>query len=73
MSLTGALKEGDFIKCERIGKSMKSSGALYGFKSISTLGDSIEKAAQNKDKPTIQKWIAYLDSYLKNMDIKLTK
>ena len=69
-ALRVAIKISDFKKIERIGHRMKSSGGLYGFNSITTLGESIETAAQCGDFESIKKWTDYLDNYLQNMEVK---
>lgn len=63
------LVDKDFEQIERLGHSMKGSGAGYGFDSISEIGASIEIAGKNKDIEVIKKGIEDLKDYLDRLEI----
>jgi HPt (histidine-containing phosphotransfer) domain-containing protein len=63
------LKEGNFEQIERLGHSMKGSGAGYGFDGISEIGKSIEIAGKGKDVEGIKKGIEDLKDYLDRIEI----
>jgi HPt (histidine-containing phosphotransfer) domain-containing protein len=59
----------NFEQIERLGHSMKGSGAGYGFDGISEIGKSIEMAAKEKDIEKIKKGIQDLKAYLGRVEI----
>lgn len=63
------LKEENFEQIERLGHSMKGSGAGYGFDGISEIGKSIEIAGKGKDVEGIKKGIEDLKDYLGRIEI----
>jgi HPt (histidine-containing phosphotransfer) domain-containing protein len=63
------LEEGDFEQIERLGHSMKGSGAGYGFNGISEIGKAIEIAGKKKDVEGIKGGIANLKDYLDRVEI----
>jgi HPt (histidine-containing phosphotransfer) domain-containing protein len=63
------LEEGNFEQIERLGHSMKGSGAGYGFKGVSGIGKSIEIAGKRKDVEGIKKGIEDLKDYLDRVEI----
>lgn len=63
------LKDGNFEHIERLGHSMKGSGAGYGFDGISEIGKVIEIAGKGKDVEGIKKGIEALKDYLARIEI----
>lgn len=59
----------NFEHIERLGHSMKGSGAGYGFDGISEIGKFIEMAAKEKDIEKIKKGIEDLRDYLDRVEI----
>jgi HPt (histidine-containing phosphotransfer) domain-containing protein len=58
------LKTGNFEEIERLGHSMKGSGAGYGFGGISEIGKAIEIAGKEKDIEAIKEEMQKLRNYL---------
>jgi len=58
------LNSGNYEEIERLGHSMKGSGAGYGFDGISEIGRSIEIAGKEKDIEAIKEAIQKLRNYL---------
>jgi HPt (histidine-containing phosphotransfer) domain-containing protein len=58
------LNSGNYEEIERLGHSMKGSGAGYGFDGISEIGGSIEIAGKEKDIEAIKEAIQKLRNYL---------
>lgn len=67
--MESCLEAGNFEQIERLGHSMKGSGAGYGFEGISEIGKSIEIAGREKDMENIKKGIEYLKDYLDRVEI----
>jgi HPt (histidine-containing phosphotransfer) domain-containing protein len=59
----------NFEEIERLGHSMKGSGAGYGFDGISEIGKFIEMVAKEKDIEKIKKGIEELRDYLSRVEI----
>lgn len=59
----------DYPELERLGHTLKGSGAGYGFSRISELGRSIELAAKAKDMGQIRELTAQLEDYLQKVVI----
>lgn len=68
-NMESCLEEGNFEEIERLGHSMKGSGAGYGFDGISEIGKSIEMAGKGKDIEGIKKGIEDLKDYLDRVEI----
>jgi HPt (histidine-containing phosphotransfer) domain-containing protein len=68
-TMKSCLEEGNFEQIERLGHSMKGSGAGYGFDGISEIGKSIETAGKEKNTEKIKKSIKDLRSYLDRVEI----
>ncbi len=68
-NLESYLEQGDYEQIERLGHSMKGSGAGYGFDGISEIGKSIEIAGKEKDIEGIKEGIVNLKDYLDRVEI----
>ncbi len=67
--MESCLEVGNFEQIERLGHSMKGSGAGYGFEDITEIGRLIEIAGKEKDIEGIKKGIEDLRDYLDRVDI----
>jgi PAS domain S-box-containing protein len=63
-ALLEALARSDFGAVERLGHSMKGSGASFGFQTISDLGAELEKAAWAADATAARRHVDALSDYL---------
>jgi len=68
-TMKSCLKESNFEQIERLGHSMKGSGAGYGFDGISEIGEFIEIAGKEKDIEKIKEGIEDLIKYLNRVEI----
>lgn len=68
-TMESCLEIQDFEQIERLGHSMKGSGAGYGFDGISEIGKSIEIAGKEKNVAAIKKGIEDLRSYLSRVEV----
>jgi HPt (histidine-containing phosphotransfer) domain-containing protein len=68
-NMEACLEEQNFEKIERLGHSMKGSGAGYGFEGITEIGKSIEIAGKKKNVGGIKKGIEDLRDYLDRVEI----
>jgi HPt (histidine-containing phosphotransfer) domain-containing protein len=64
------LEAKNFEEIERLGHSMKGSGAGYGFDGVSEIGKAIEVAGKEKNIEGIKKGIEDLRSYLRRVEIE---
>jgi HPt (histidine-containing phosphotransfer) domain-containing protein len=64
-----SLKKKDFEIIERIGHSMKGSGAMYGFNHLSEVGELIEESAKNKNPVDIKNNLEELKNYIGRIEI----
>ena len=64
------LEAKNFEEIERLGHSMKGSGAGYGFDGVSETGKAIEVAGKEKNIEGIKKGIEDLRSYLRRVEIE---
>jgi HPt (histidine-containing phosphotransfer) domain-containing protein len=67
--MESSLTAENFEQIERLGHSMKGSGAGYGFDGISEIGKSIEMAAKEKNIEKIKKGIEDLRDYLGRVEL----
>ena len=67
--MESCLEVQDFEQIERLGHSMKGSGAGYGFVGITEIGRLIEIAGKEKDVEGIKKGIEDLRDYLDKVEI----
>jgi len=63
------LEAKNFEEIERLGHSMKGSGAGYGFDGISEIGKSIEVAGKEQNIENIKKGVEDLKNYLRRVEI----
>ncbi len=63
------LEAKNFEEIERLGHSMKGSGAGYGFDGISEIGKSIEVAGKEQNIENIKKGVEDLKNYLRRVKI----
>jgi len=63
------LEAKNFEEIERLGHSMKGSGAGYGFDGISEIGKSIEVAGKEQNIENIKKGLEDLKNYLSRVEI----
>jgi len=68
-TMESCLKDGNFEQIERLGHSMKGSGAGYGFKGISEIGRFIEIAGKEKNVKKIKEGIEDLRDFLNRVEI----
>lgn len=68
--LQQAADASDFETLRSIGHSLKGVGGGYGFEKMSELGASIETAAKGEQLEEIKSFIAALENYLQNVEVK---
>ncbi|MBN1688029.1 MAG: Hpt domain-containing protein [Candidatus Omnitrophica bacterium] len=64
-----ALIQNDFETVEILGHGMKGCGKGYGFDEVSGIGESLELAAEKKDKREVEECIQRLIGYLEHVEI----
>ncbi|MEO0293076.1 MAG: Hpt domain-containing protein [candidate division WOR-3 bacterium] len=67
-TIESSLEKEDFKTIERIGHSIKGSGATYGFEKLSEVGGVIEESARNKDIVKIKNSLEEMKNYLDNVE-----
>ena len=67
--MKSCLEAENFEQIERLGHSMKGSGAGYGFDGVSEIGKFIEIAGKEKDVDGIKKGIEDLKDYLDRVEL----
>lgn len=67
--LRRALEEDKLDSVRVIGKSMKGTGAIYGFGQIAELGKSLEQSALGEATDTIQHLILELEDFLERVEL----
>lgn len=67
--LTRALADADFETIRITGHNLYGSGAAYGLDDISSIGASIENAADSKDVPSIERSIDELKAFLRALKV----
>ena len=68
-TISEALGKKEYDAIRLIGHSMKGSGAGYGFDDLSKIGAALEEAAEKKEALSIQKELAKVETYLKNIQV----
>ena len=58
------LQAGDFEAVWNLGHDIKGTGAVYGFKGMATIGQSIEQAAQKRESKLLAILAEELSNYL---------
>ncbi|NIQ01622.1 MAG: Hpt domain-containing protein [Nitrospinaceae bacterium] len=69
LSIGEALKQEDFSTVQRLGHTMKGSGAGYGFDFISAVGLQIEDAAREGSEEKIQNFAGDLRDFLDRVEV----
>ena len=67
--LKRALDEQKFDSVRVLGKSMKGTGAIYGFEQIAELGKSLEQAAVDESTDTIETLTLDLEDFLERVEL----
>jgi HPt (histidine-containing phosphotransfer) domain-containing protein len=67
--LQSALANSDFETIRVTGHNLYGSGSAYGLDHISFIGASIEKAADDKDGPQIERLIDELSGFLQKLRV----
>jgi HPt (histidine-containing phosphotransfer) domain-containing protein len=67
--LLNALADSDFETIRDTGHNLYGSGSAYGLDHISFIGASIEKAADDKDGPRIERLIDDLTEFLQKLRV----
>ncbi|MBN2123512.1 MAG: response regulator, partial [Deltaproteobacteria bacterium] len=68
-----ALDQGDYETVQRLGHSMKGSGASFGFDAMTEIGRSIEQAAKAGDGENIRRHLAGLSDYMERVEVIFCK
>ena len=68
IAMLDALDRDEFETVERLGHSMKGSGASFGFHVIGDIGAALEQAAGCADNLGSRRWVGELSSYLDRVD-----
>ena len=68
-SMREGVEAGDMQLLQRLGHTMKGTGAGYGFDKISEIGESIEHAARQNDGKTVLKLAQELEVYLDTLRV----
>ncbi|MBF2052618.1 MAG: PAS domain S-box protein [Candidatus Sericytochromatia bacterium] len=64
-----ALAENKLDSVRVLGKSMKGTGAVYGFDALADIGRELEEAASNNDAAGVQEWAHVLTAFLERVKI----
>lgn len=64
------LANDDFENIRSLGHKMKGSGKLYGLEQVTTIGASLEQAAEKKDRDEIEKLWRELSAYLDEVELR---
>jgi HPt (histidine-containing phosphotransfer) domain-containing protein len=68
-NIEDSLQKKDFEIIERIGHSMKGSGAIYGFDRLSEVGKLLEESAKKKNLAEIKNNLEELKNYMGRIEI----
>lgn len=68
-ALQTALHHNDLKTIHVLGHRMKGDGGGYGFDTISTIGEALELAATQQDRPSIERHMSELDDFLTRVDV----
>jgi HPt (histidine-containing phosphotransfer) domain-containing protein len=71
MKLEEALAKGNWTIVRRIGHGMKGTGSAYGAPTISALGQTIEIAALQQERDSVEEALASLKRYLVNVRVRV--
>jgi HPt (histidine-containing phosphotransfer) domain-containing protein len=67
ITMLDALDRDDLKTVERLGHSMRGTGASYGFKAITDIGAALEHEAANADTDASRHWVGELSTYLQRV------
>lgn len=67
--LREALGEGRFEDIKIAGHNMSGTGSAYGLERVSALGRDIERAAKDRNGPEIERLLAELDGFVRQVKI----
>ena len=67
--LQTALRQNDIETIRVVGHRMKGDGGGYGFNTISVIGETLELAAVQQDRPAIERLILELNDFLTRLDV----
>ena len=70
--LVSAVENEDFESIQAVGHVMKGVGGGYGFDFISVLGNSLEKAAVDRNLDEVQNLTTQLADYLKRVEVVIS-
>jgi len=70
ITMLDALARGEFETVERLGHSMKGSGASFGFQAITDIGAALEQEAGSADAVASRKWVGELSTYLDGVELE---
>jgi len=68
ITMLAALARDDLKTVERLGHSMRGTGASYGFQAITDIGTAIEREASIADTEASRHWVGELSTYLKHVE-----
>jgi CheY-like chemotaxis protein len=68
-SILIALEQHDYQTIQDLAHKMRGSGGSFGFDTLSTIGQSLEEAAQNKSQEAIRHWHYELSRYLDRVQV----
>lgn len=68
-SLLIALRAGDFEEVEEMGHAVKGTAAVYGFPGMTRIGQSIERAAAERQIEELEKLADELSEYLIRVEV----
>jgi hypothetical protein len=68
--IAGALGRGEFEPVQRFAHNLKGCGSGYGFPRLTDLGREMERAAKDRDLPTLHLRMRDLSQYLAAVDIE---
>lgn len=67
--IRAAVGEQNYEGVRVLGKSMKGTGAVYGFEQIAEIGKELESAASESSSDGVNEWLAKLESFLNQVQI----
>lgn len=59
-----SLEDNNFHELERVGHQLKGNGITFGYADLSDIGNSMERAAKNKNLPEIEKALEEFSSWV---------
>src|SRR5262249_45504434 len=68
-SILVALEQRDYRTIQDLSHKMRGSGGSFGFDTLTTIGRSLEEAAQGKDQEKVRHWQHELSRYLDRIEV----